>query len=238
MKKIVEQASSILYPSICLHCEAQGKMGIDLCIHCHKKLPWITNACKRCALPLTTESSFGCGACNNRKLFFDQAFVPFLNDEFIRECIHQFKFNNRLNHGKLLATLLLNKIKEGHFTIPNVLLPVPLYRNRIKQRGFNQALEIARIVNKEFNCSVSTKDIRRVRNTKAQMELPATKRHTNVKNAFQLTTYKAKFKDKHVAIIDDVMTTGSTVNEVAKCLRDVNARRIDVWCIARTGQAT
>ncbi len=230
---ILGKAGSILYPHICLNCGAAGEDGIDFCSRCYQNLPWIEFACKRCALPLATESASICGACSNRKIYFDQAFVPLLFDEFVRDAIHQFKFNHKLNYGKLLATLLLRQILLHQLTLPDVLIPVPLHRNRIRNRGFNQALEIARILNKQIGSTINKKNIRRVRSTHAQMDLPAAKRQANVKNAFQLLTTDSSLKGKHVVIIDDVMTTGSTVNEVAKCLKKAQARQIDVWCIAR-----
>ena len=233
INSLLERAGSILYPHTCLHCDAAGQGDMDLCTYCYANLPWIKYACKRCALPLAVENSSVCGACSNRKIYFNHAFVPFLYDQVIRESIHQFKFNHKLNHGELLATLLFRQIQKQQIAIPDILIPVPLHRDRIRKRGFNQALEIARTLSKHISCTISTKDIRRTKATHAQMNLPAAKRQANVKNAFQLNPTHSNIKDKHIAIIDDVMTTGSTVNEVAKCLQKIGAKRIDVWCMAR-----
>ena len=157
VNSLLERAGSILYPHTCLHCDVAGQENMDLCSYCYANLPWIKYACKRCALPLAVENSSVCGACSNRKIYFDHAFVPFLYDQFIRESIHQFKFNHKLNYGKLLASLLLQQIQQQQLTIPDVLLPVPLHRDRIRKRGFNQALEIARTLSKHIGCTISTK---------------------------------------------------------------------------------
>ena len=227
------KASAFLYPSTCLSCEDEGHDEIDLCIRCYENLPWIKYVCKRCALPLEKADSAVCGSCSKRKIYFDHSFAPLLYESFVRDSIHQFKFNSKLNHGKLLASLLTKQILQRKIAIPDILVPVPLHRNRIRKRGFNQALEITRLLNKQLNCIINFKDVRRVKSTHAQMDLPAAKRHKNVKGAFAMQSSHSSFKNKHVAIIDDVMTTGSTVNEVAKCLKKAEAKRVDVWCIAR-----
>lgn len=230
---MIKKFSRFLYPNVCLHCNDTGEDGLDLCRRCYQGLPWIAHACKRCALPLPMNSSSVCGACSNRTLYFDHAFAPFQFEQFVREAVYQFKFNNRLNYGKLLAQLLGRYIQKQNLAIPDVLIPVPLHGKRIRRRGFNQALEIARVLNKQINSSISVKDIQRVRETRAQMGLPAKHRHANVKDAFMLQASKSPFKGQHVTVVDDVMTTGNTVNEIAKCIKNAGAERIEVWCIAR-----
>lgn len=231
--KIIENVSTFLYPNVCLHCNDKGQDGLDLCRRCYQNLPWMTHACARCAMPLPTNSPSYCGFCINRNLYFDQTFASFIFDQFVREAVYQFKFNHRLNYGKLLAQLLARYIQNQNLAKPDVLIPVPLHRKRLRERGFNQALEIVRILDKQINSTISVKDIRRVRETHAQMKLPAKHRHANVKDAFKLRTSNSSFKGQHVIVVDDVMTTGNTVNEVAKCIKNAGAERIDVWCIAR-----
>ncbi len=233
IKAALEQISSFIYPNICLCCEDKGHAGIDLCESCYKNLLKIKFACERCAMPLAHTNAKACGACNNRKIYFDTSYAPFLFKGFIRESIYQFKFNNKLNHGKLLATLLAKQIQQQNRILPDVLVPVPLHKKRLRKRGFNQSLEIARILNKYLSKEISIKDIYRAKPTHVQMELPAKQRRANVKDAFKLRSSNSVFKDKNIVIIDDVMTTGSTVNEMAKCLKQSGAKHIDVWCVAR-----
>ena len=97
------KASAFLYPNTCLACNDEGHGEMDLCMRCYENLPWIQYSCKRCALPLENEDSVVCGSCSNNKIYFDHAFVPLLYEKFVRDSFHQFKFNSKLNHGKLLA---------------------------------------------------------------------------------------------------------------------------------------
>jgi ComF family protein len=229
----IKKSSALIYPKVCLHCNDAGHNGMDLCMQCHERLPWIKYACSRCALALLNSNANACGACTNRELHFDHAFTPFLFEGFVRDAVYQLKFNHKLNQGKLLAQLLLQSIENKQLDVPEIVIPVPLHKKRLRKRGYNQALELARIVCSEINSELVYKEIYRNRDTSVQMELPAKQRHKNVKDAFSLIDASTILNNKHVCIIDDVMTTGNTVNEVAKCIRNAGARRIDVWCIAR-----
>ena len=242
IKAIVNGVGSLVYPNVCLCCKDKGENGLDLCSRCFARLPWIKNACEVCALPLAQHTTLDksvqgnaltCGACSTRSLNFDHAYAPFLYEDFIRIAIHQFKFNYKLNYGKLLAQVLFQHVVHQNIPIPDVFIPVPLHKTRIKQRGFNQALEITKLLAEQFDCSVHKNTIQRVRETKTQMELPAKKRKANVKNAFILRPTENFSAIKHAVIIDDVMTTGSTVNEVAKCVKAAGVAQEDVWCVAR-----
>ena len=229
----LKKAGHFIYPNICLQCDAPGSNRIDLCERCFKSLPWVHYACQRCALSLTSGNANLCGACRNKKFYFDHVYAPFQFEGFIRDAVYQFKFNQKLNQGKLLAHLFIKHIEKQQLNIPEIIIPVPLHKNRIHKRGYNQALEIARIVSKEIDNELSYREIYRNRDTGVQMELPAKQRHKNVKDAFSLKENSTIFKNKHVCIMDDVVTTGNTVNEVAKNIKSAGAKRIDVWCIAR-----
>ncbi len=230
----MQKLGGLLYPEVCLCCGGRGEDGLDLCRQCRERLPWIAHACKRCACPLPDADAETCGACSDRDMYFDRAVTPFLLDKFIQEAIYKFKSNAKLNYGGLLARLLAQHVRQRRMETPDLLVPVPLHPRRLRWRGFNQALEISRILSKIVRCSVSFGDVRRIRETLAQRRLSAPQREANVKNAFALQTSKSSFSGKRVAIIDDVMTTGSTANEVAKCLRRAGAKEIHVWVVART----
>ncbi len=228
-----KKAGTLIYPKVCLHCEDAGHNDLDICKQCFQRLPWVKSACQRCALPLPAGSASSCGACGNREIYFNHASTPFQFDGFIRDAIYQFKFNHKLNQGKLLAELLLQHIKDKQLAIPELIVPVPLHKKRMQQRGYNQALEIARFICKDFNSELNYDVVYRNRDTSVQMDLPAKQRHKNVKGAFSVKDNSLVFKNKNICIVDDVMTTGNTVNEVAKCIRESGAKNIDVWCIAR-----
>lgn len=238
IKTIVNSLGTLVYPNVCLCCNDKGENGLDLCSRCYTRLPSIQNACDICAIPLAQNDSEDnmphiCGACTQHSFNFDHAHAPFLYEDFVRTAVHQFKFNHKLHYGKLLGQLLAQQIALQNISIPEVLIPVPLHKKRLQKRGFNQALEISHVLAKQFDSFVSKNSIKRVCETKAQMELPAKKRRANVKNAFVLQSAANLAGIKHAVIIDDVMTTGSTVNEVAKCLKEAGVKRVDVWCVAR-----
>lgn len=230
----MQKLGRLLYPDVCLCCNDRGENGLDLCHRCRERLPWTAYSCKRCARPLADDDAETCGSCDNQDIYFDRTFAPFLFDQFIREAIYEFKFNGKLNYGMLLARLLARYVRQRQLEAPDMLVPVPLYHKRLRKRGFNQALKVARVLGKSIHCPVSFKDVRRIRETQEQMELPAAQRYANVRNAFALRTSRSPFNGKRVAVIDDVMTTGNTVNEMAKCLRRAGAKEIHVWVIART----
>ena len=233
LQSALKIVGKFIYPNVCLQCGAIGENGIDLCQRCYQGLPWIQYACDRCALPLTSMDTKLCGSCSNHEYYFDHAHAPFQFEGFIRDALYQFKFNQKLNQGKLLAQLLLQHIKKQQLTIPEIIIPVPLHKKRLRKRGYNQALEITRILGDELSCNYFYHDVYRNRDTSVQMELPAKQRHKNVKDAFSIKENATVLKNKHVCIVDDVMTTGSTVNEVAKCLKKAGVAKIDVWCTAR-----
>ena len=121
-------------------------------------------------------------------------------------------------------------IERRQLALPDVLVPVPLHARRLRQRGYNQALELARPVAKHLDIELDVNSCLRHKATAEQMGLPAKKRASNLKGAFAVVK---SFEDKHVAIIDDVMTTGSTVHELTQQLINSGARQVDVWVCAR-----
>lgn len=132
--------------------------------------------------------------------------------------------------GNKLGSLMAEDITRRKLTLPDILLPVPLHSSRLRQRGYNQALELARPIAKQLGLQLDTRSCTRKKLTSDQVGLSASKRKTNLKGAFEVN---CSFKDKHVAVIDDVMTTGSTVNELSQQLIRAGARQVDVWVCAR-----
>ena len=113
-----------------------------------------------------------------------------------------------------------------------MIIPVPLHKKRVAQRGFNQALEIAKTIAKKFKIPLSQDHCIRAINTPPQIDLPANKRKQNVRNAFKI---KKTINAKNIVIFDDVLTSGSTVNELSRILKKSGVEHISVWCCARTG---
>lgn len=220
-----------LYPPTCLLCGDDGAGGLDLCRGCMDALPFNRPACPTCGLPLPARSPPGvsCGRCQKRPPAFHSAIVPFRYEEPIRYLIHDLKFRGRTTGARLLGNLLADALLELDRR-PQCLIPVPLHPARYRERGYNQAAEIARIVARRLRIPLGLDTCRRIRSTRPQAELSAAERRRNLRGAFEVVD---KLDADHVALLDDVVTTGSTMNELAKTIRAAGANVVDVWAIAR-----
>jgi ComF family protein len=218
-----------LYPPTCLLCGDPGSDRLDLCKPCADSLPYLGVSCPRCALPLAAEAPQLCGACQRKPPAFDAAYALFHYEEPARYLIQSLKFGARYPSGRLLGTLLAERL-QGRPDKPEAIIPVPLHPGRYRERGFNQALEIARVVSRRLKIPLDLGACRRLRATAAQAQLSAAERRKNLRRAF---VARPGLLPRHVAILDDVVTTGTTVNELAKVLRRAGAERIEIWACAR-----
>ena len=232
LKQINKRISHCLFPYHCILCHIKSHRNLDLCIECEQSLPWLKNVCIYCSAPLVISQTV-CGGCLNKPLPFDKLCIFFSYTETIKKMIIGLKFQQRLIYAHILGTLLAEKISSQYKNdnLPDVIIPVPLHRKRLYDRGFNQAIELARPIARELNICIGYRCCKRVRNTAAQSMLPANQRSSNVKNAF---IAKKNLRKQHIALLDDVMTTGHTLIEISRALYDVGVKRIDVWCCART----
>lgn len=233
LKQINKGITHCLFPYQCILCNDKANRELDLCIECEKSLPWLKNVCFYCASPLGITTQSACGACLKKPLPFYKLCVLFSYTEIIKKLVIGLKFQQRLIYAHILGTLLAEKISFQYQTekLPDVIIPVPLHRSRQYERGFNQAIELARPISKRLNIPIEYKRCKRLVNTAAQSKLPANQRANNVKNAFVAHQDLAY---KHIALLDDVMTTGHTLIEMSRALYYVGVKRIDVWCCART----
>ena len=222
-----------IYPATCLLCGTPGENGLDLCIHCRNDLPRNHNPCRRCALPLPTEapSNALCGECRKKSPPFERCIAPFIYQHPIAELISGLKFHQKLAYSRLMAELLLAHVEQEIDETPELLIPLPLHPSRLKERGYNQALELTRPLSRGLGIPLDFISCHRVRPTPPQSSLHKKERHKNVRGAFEITK---EIKAKHVALVDDVATTGSTVRELARVLRRHGVQRVDVWVLART----
>jgi ComF family protein len=229
----------LLLPSSCVLCDCSVSRAISLCKSCEEGLPILINACKQCGLPLDTanENNAVCGHCLDASTSVDYTMCLYHYQSPLDYLITTLKYKQQLSHAAILGYLLLDKLKQQPIKdLPDCIIPVPLHKNRLVKRGFNQSLEIARPVSQYFNIPIDLKCIIRKKQTSAQADLNATQRKKNVKGCFELSS-KASSRTpvnyRHVVIIDDVVTTGSTINEMAKQLKRSGVERVDVWSIAR-----
>ncbi len=222
----------ILLPPTCLLCGAAGADGRDLCAGCAADLPRNLAACPVCTLPLTAGQPGPCDACRTRPPDYDRAFAPFRYRHPVDFLIRRLKFSGRLSHARLLGELFADALAERGGPWPDCILPVPLHPRRLRERGFNQALELARPAAARFHIPLLAEGLRRVRYTTPQTRLNARARQTNPLGAFALGQ---PLPGRRVALLDDVMTTSSTVAECARVLRAGDVADIEIWIIGRAG---
>lgn len=225
----LNNVQSLFYPHRCLLCGAAGAEGRDLCPACLAELPHNPVACRLCALPLAECEDGICGACLKRPPPLDGSIIPFRYAPPLDHLLLGLKFNRQLLHARLLGGLLADAIVADGGELPDAILPVPLHPARLRERGYNQALELARPVARRLGLPLLTGGVLRQKATAAQSRLEKVERRRNIKGAFVVTgTLPAS-----IAIIDDVVTTGSTVSELARVLRRAGAKRVVTWACAR-----
>jgi ComF family protein len=221
-----------LYPATCVICGQPGAGDQDLCSGCRAALPFLLPACRRCAAPLP-ESALGaglCGECQRHPPAFHAAFALLRYDTPTDHLIQRLKFGGRLQYARLLGELMAERLARRHQAPPQALIPVPLHPTRQRQRGFNQAMELARPISRQLGVPVVTNLCLRARATAAQSGLAARERRANLRDAFSLTGAP---RYDHVALVDDVMTTGNTVDELARLLGRAGVSIVEVWSAAR-----
>ncbi|ASF48453.1 ComF family protein [Methylovulum psychrotolerans] len=218
-------------PPTCLLCGNAGERPRDLCQACYGQLLRPTQHCYQCAEPLPSPSAvpLRCGRCISRRPAFDETHAAFVYDDALRYLVTGLKFAAHYKNARLLGHLLAETVRQNAET-PQLLIPVPLHKHRYRQRGFNQSLEIARTVAHSLNIPLRVDACQRCHDTPQQSRLNAKQRRQNLRHAFVVAK---PLNVRHVAIIDDVMTTGSTVHEVAKVLKKAGVERVDVWVCAR-----
>ncbi|HQV48604.1 MAG TPA: ComF family protein [Dokdonella sp.] len=226
----VDSLLDIALPARCLLCAAPALGTLDLCAACLADLPRNHACCRRCALPLVHAAEL-CGECLRREPPFASAWAPFCYAHPLDLLEARFKFQRDLAAGRLLASLMVDAASRFLPPLPAALLCVPLHESRLRERGYNQALELAKPLARALHLPLHPHALRRIRSTQAQSGLDARARRRNLRGAFEVDP--AQTLPTHVALLDDVMTTGSTLRECARVLRKAGVQRVDVWALAR-----
>lgn len=216
-----------LYPPTCVLCGGAGAPGRDLCRGCSADLPWIGAACEVCALPLPLGGV--CGRCQHRPPPFDEAVAALAYRPPVDWLVKRFKFDGRLACGVVMGELLADAVSASDARVPEALIPVPLHPARLRERGFDQARELSRVLSRRLSLPVAGDCLSRTRATSAQAGLDAAGRRGNLRGAFRAR----KPPPSSVALVDDVLTTGSTVAECARALKRAGCERVSVWVPAR-----
>ena len=217
---------TLLFSGSCFLC--RGKAADLLCAQCDADLPRLAGAfCPRCALP--SPAGAVCGRCLTQVPRYDATSAA-LSYQFPADVLVQaLKFRGELALAPFLASLLIEKLTASKAV--DFILPVPLSSRRLRERGYNQALEIAREVARRTGVPVAQELCERTRDTPAQMDLPMGQRAKNVRAAFQCPRLLGGAK---IAVLDDVMTTGATLDEIAATLKRAGAAHVENWVVART----
>jgi ComF family protein len=177
-----------------------------------------------------------CGQCLKKPPAFEQVVTPWTYSFPIDSLITRFKHNAKWPFGRLLAELLSQSLQhrfEEGLPRPDALVPVPLSTKRLRERGYNQAAMLAHWLRASLNIPCDERLLLRVLDTTAQQDLDAKARKHNLRKAFSLAS-DAQIKGRHLALVDDVLTTGATAESLAHLLIKAGAARVDVYCLART----
>lgn len=230
-KKVLCLAKQMLYPRRCVFCDdivvPYGKL---ICSTCEKKIPYLTDPlCMKCGKQLDTDALF-CFDCLKQSHFFDRGYALY-SYHFVAESLYRFKYGGRAEYGTFFGQEIAKHYKTTILDMKaEAIIPVPLHPTRERKRGYNQAELIAKEMGRELSIPVYSDLVKRRKKTIPQKELDQEARQNNLKKAFIITENVVKLRS--IIIIDDIYTTGSTVNAIAEVLKDVGVERIHFFAIA------
>ena len=223
----------------CLLCHGLTHPRQDLCPACRRDLPWNQHHCERCAEPWPTPFQGLCQPCVADEPFFDQCFAPFRYDFPIDQLILQGKGGKRAELLFALGRLMSEAIQNQNLTLPDAIVPVPMHHQKQNKRGYNQAGVLARLIGHRLRIPVYYDLLLKVREPGDQKTLSRSGRQHNITRAFRVQRDQlrgARPPLHHIVLLDDVITTGSTINQLSRQLRSSGVERIDGWALARTGK--
>ena len=210
-RRLARLVAATLFPPRCTLCGFPGaSLDLDLCEVCHADLPWAPSS--------------------------GDARVALRYEHPVDELIRRLKYQGAISHARVLGVLLAEVVRGSRDELPALLIPVPLHPARWRERGFNQAAAIARYAGRQLEIPVLRHAVLRVRDTPSQTALDVTARRRNVRDAFAVRPGRSLERLRaagHVALVDDVITTGSTANELRRVLLGARVRRVEVWAVAR-----
>jgi ComF family protein len=225
-------------PQSCACCQQKIPHTTDLalCNECHFALPWLGHCCVICSLPLDSHTQV-CGKCLLTQPDFASSKIPFRYDYPLNHLILDFKFNHHFARGKLLSQLLIDFLQDAYKDqpLPDALVPVPIHPWRRFRRGFNQSELLARDIARAIDIKAHYRLCYRQQQATSQKDSSKQARRDNLTNAFAVAPQKVSLiKGKHLALVDDVVTTGATVDELSRLLLQQGAASVVVWALART----
>lgn len=239
---MVDKILNIIFPEkhICFLCEDYGKdIKNNLCSICKETLRPIGDAsCSICSrkIQVAREKSraiIKCRECIKHPHYFTRSISSLSYEGAIKKAIYDFKYNDKHHMYKLFGQLMIKSILDNDLEHVDLVVPIPLYKDREKKRGFNQAALLAKYIAKDLNLKCDTENLRRVKQTKVQNRLNRNQRMENIAGAFGLKN-KTAFEQKIVLLVDDIYTTGSTVDQCSKLLVDHGAKQVFATTLAVT----
>ncbi len=233
-------------PASCLLCDSHDlEPGSGFCQNCHHDLPWMQSACRHCGKPgpvgALGTTPYLCRRCQKKRPPITLCITAFHYQYPINKLIQLMKYRSRLDivtcMGDQLAHVIAQRLAhipragpaDGNVW-PQALIPVPLHYRKLMHRGYNQSIELAKVLSRRLEVPLLRHSSQRVRPTVSQTRLDLRLRHQNVRRAFRATGHRQL---DHVAMVDDVMTSGMTLYELGNTLRQSGIRRIDAWVLAR-----
>ena len=218
-----------LVPQTCLICDCASDN--DICTPCYRELPWLEESCAVCALPLPVAGI--CPGCQQQPPSFDVCVGSFQFREPVGSLINQFKHRHHYRNGKVLSSALRHSLQQHYRQSPwpQAIVPIPMHWRRILRRGFNQSISIAQEIRSDIHIPFLPA-LRRVTATPKQQGLDRKARLKNLNHAFAVNE-KIELPP-HVALVDDVMTTGATAEAASSVLKKAGVKVVDVWVLART----
>ena len=225
-------ASALRLPSLCAVCHAWGRQRI--CVDCVDRFASATPRCRRCALQVP-EGVEVCGACLREPPPYAATLAAVDYAHPWDGLVGRFKFHAGLDLTTALVHRMLCACAAAGWPVPSLLLPVPLSNARLRERGYNQAWELARRLARSLGCPIDQRLLLRVKDTPHQLAFPPEQRAGNVRAAFAVEPdRRAALRGRSVTVVDDVMTTGATAAEIARVLLQAGAAEVRIWVVART----
>jgi len=229
---ISRELLDLLAPSRCYWCRCAAPAGRVACAACNAALPWNTHACRACGIPLPpAQGAPVCADCLRDSPPQDRSWAAFRYEAPIAQAIVDLKFHGRLTPAHVVGRLMAEQLIQRPEPLPELLIPIPLSSARLRRRGYNQALALGRALAGVVALRLAPTAARRTRDTREQTRLDAAQRRRNVRGAFAIDA--AAVRGRHVALLDDVVTTGATMAELARAVSAAGATRVEAWAVAR-----
>lgn len=222
----------LLFPRRCPVChEVVEERGEQVCRICRTRLPYVREPfCLKCGKPLLTEEREYCGDCRRKKHMYCKGRAPFVYDRLMRESVARYKYGGRREYAAFYAEEILRTCaREAVRWNAHALVPIPLHPSRRRKRGYNQAALLARELSRRCGIPTDEKLLFRTKKTRAQKDLNDQERLANLKNAFSVREGSVPYKN--IILIDDIYTTGSTIDEAARVLLENGAQSVFFLCI-------